>query len=453
MADQQPGDEPAAGEPDDSRVAGDPSTVDAPARWSGSATVPPPGPKKSRNLRRAARLARADETASPAAPKAAQPGAAQARPEPPARSEPDPTTVDPRDWASMPAVDPWADQDAPWDAFPLAPEPPEAPLPPTRIDRPAPTRLDGPPAAAAPQPPTPQPPTPQAAGPPRPPTSAAVPPPAAPAPAGPPPAATPPAAPRGRWGRKPKQPAQPVNRLPVQPRPITRPQPPSAAPATQGRPLPPPPPWVQRPPQRPLPPPRRRRRRGRRFGLFLLLGLLCCCGGPVAYFTFPAARQYPVTAVLPQSFLDLDRRDDDASKRATDRLAQEASKAGGKSSGTFAAVYGDGAGKRVTIFGVTGWRLDPGKDVRAELDRLSDEFGLGDVQSFPGGEFGVYEQCAVGRSNGNAVVVCAWADHGSMATVLLTRRSLRESAGLVEQLRSAVLSPGITGRTGGIPAL
>jgi hypothetical protein len=66
MADLQAGDEPAAGEPDESRVAGDPSTVDAPARWSGSAAVPEPGPKKSRNSRRAARLSRANETASPA---------------------------------------------------------------------------------------------------------------------------------------------------------------------------------------------------------------------------------------------------------------------------------------------------------------------------------------------------------------------------------------------------
>jgi hypothetical protein len=156
-----------------------------------------------------------------------------------------------------------------------------------------------------------------------------------------------------------------------------------------------------------------------------------------------------VTAVLPQSFLDLDRRDDDASQRAADRLAQEASEPGR----AFAAIYGDGSGKRVTVFGVTGWRLDPGKDVRTELDRLSGDFHLGTVKSFPAGEFGVYEQCGVGRSSGNAVVVCAWADHGSLATVLLTRRSLQESAGLVDQLRGAVLAPGITGKTGGIPLL
>jgi hypothetical protein len=441
MGDQQPGDEkPAAGEPDETRAAssGTPSTADAPARWSGSASVPQPGPKQSRNSRRAARLARQDTAAVPKNDRADD------------SDEPDRTAVDPYDWASMPPVDPWADQDTPWDPYPLgagpldagpldagpvATMPPEPPMPPTRLDRPAQTRIDGPPAASA-----------------RPPAASALPP-AAPAPAGPPPVAQRPAPPappkKSRWGRKAKQagqagqPGQPVNRIQ---------RPPTAR--EQSKTLPAAPPWVQRPPQRPLPPPRRRRRHwGRRFGLFSLFGLLCCCGLPLAYFNFPAARQYPVNAVLPDSFLDLNKRNDDNSKEAAARLAEQLRDAGGKADDTFAGIYGDGDGKRVTVFGVTGWRLDPGRDVETELNRVSDEFNLGDVQSFKAGEFGVHEECGVGRSDGGTVVVCAWADHGSLATVLLTRRSLHESAQLVEQLRSTVLTPGITKRGGGIPVL
>jgi len=187
--------------------------------------------------------------------------------------------------------------------------------------------------------------------------------------------------------------------------------------------------------------------------LFGLFGLLCCCGLPLAYLNFPAARQYPVSAALPDSFLDLTKRNDDTSKEAAARLAQEMRDAGGRPGDTFAGIYGDGNGKRVTVFGVTGWRLDPGHDVHSELNRLSGEFHLGDVRSFDAGEFGVHEECGVGRSDGNAIVVCAWADHGSLATVLLTRRSLDESAQLVERLRGAVLTPGIAQPTGGIPNL
>jgi hypothetical protein len=441
MADQQPGDRtPAAGEPDETRAAaGGSSTEDAPARWSGSAAVPQPGPKKSRNSRRAARFAREDTDVARSGGPSEEPSD---EPSDEPSEERDPTAVDPYDWASMPPVDPWADQDTPWDAFPLGPDPtlppatlpPEPPMPPTRVDRPARTRIDGTPSA------TPAP------------TALPL---AAPAPAGPPPAAQPQAAQRpappappkkSRWGRKPR----PAN--PAAP-PINRVQRPRTA-SEQSRPLPPAPPWIQRPPQRPLPPPRRRRRRwGRRFGLFGLLGLLCCCGLPLAYLNVPAARQYPVNAVLPDSFLDLNKRNDDSSKEAAARLAGELQDAGGKADDTFAGIYGDGDGKRVTVFGVTGWRLDPGHDVQAELDRLSDEFGLKRVQSFPAGGLGVHEECGVGHSDGDTVVVCAWADHGSLATVLLTRRSLKESAELVEQLRSTVLTPGITKRPGGIPLL
>jgi hypothetical protein len=348
MADQQPG-EPTP------EAAGDPSTVDAPVRWSGSAAVPPPGPKKSRWPRR--------------------------RDEP----DPEPTAVDPHDWAAMPPVDPWAGQDTPWDAFPLAPiDPPAAPLPPTRID-------------------------------------------AAPAPVAPAPVPVAPAPPVPKKAPKPPKLSQKANRLPV-----------------QARPVPAPPPWAARPQQapRPLPPPRKKRRWGRRIALLSLLGIVCCCGAPALYLSFPAARQYPVSAVLPSSFADLDRRDDGTSRQAADRLVQQLLDTGAKTDDVFAGVYGDGRGKRVTVFGVTGLRFTPATDVRDQLDRVATDFDLSDVRAFGTGEPGAYERCGTGRSGDTSVVVCAWADHGSLATVLLTRRSMNDSADLVAQLRSAVLTPG-----------
>jgi hypothetical protein len=173
-----------------------------------------------------------------------------------------------------------------------------------------------------------------------------------------------------------------------------------------------------------------------------LIGVVCCCGGPVAWFHFPAARQYPVSAHLPQSFADLTKRDDGTSAKAAARLAQQLRDADANSGVPFAGVYGDGNGKRVTVFGVTGWRFTPGSDVQHQLDRLSDEFHVSDVQPYDLGEPGAHERCGVGRSAGTSVVICTWADHGSLATVLLTRRSVADSADLVGRLRSAVLTPG-----------
>jgi hypothetical protein len=173
----------------------------------------------------------------------------------------------------------------------------------------------------------------------------------------------------------------------------------------------------------------------------LLLLLLVLVGVPIVLHRYPELRQYPVTADLPQSFSDLSLLDDRASDRAATKLAEQLRDAGASSDAVFAGIYGDGDGKRVTIFGVTGWRFAPGSDVRNELDQVADDYDLDDVEMFNPGQFGVHESCGVGRDDGSAVVVCAWADHGSLATVILTRRSISDSADLVSRLRTAVLSP------------
>jgi hypothetical protein len=189
--------------------------------------------------------------------------------------------------------------------------------------------------------------------------------------------------------------------------------------------------------QRPLPPPPRRRRRWpRRLALVTVLGALCCCGIP-AYFSWPAARQHPVSAVLPESVSDLDRRDDAASRRAAQRLSQELS--GGRA---FAGIYSDGNGKRVTIFGTTGFRLTPRQDLEAQIQRLAQKYDITRITAYDLGETGLHERCGPGRASGSSVVVCAWADHGSLATVLMTRRSVDDSAELTGALRSAVLIHG-----------
>jgi len=170
--------------------------------------------------------------------------------------------------------------------------------------------------------------------------------------------------------------------------------------------------------------------------------VVCCCGAPFAYLQFPAARQYPVTAALPKSFADLQRKDDDVSRRAAERLAEQLRGSTANTDSVFTGVYTDGRGKRVTVFGVTGFRFAPGNDVRSQLDRVADDVGLSEVRSFSLGETGAHERCGVGRVDDTSVVVCAWADHGSLATVLLTRRSIDDSAELVGRLRDAVLTPG-----------
>jgi hypothetical protein len=188
-------------------------------------------------------------------------------------------------------------------------------------------------------------------------------------------------------------------------------------------------------------PSRRRRRWPRRLALVTLLGVVCCCGLPAGYLTWIPATQFPVTAVPPQTVADLSLRTDSTSRRAVARLKQQLRDANARGD-VFAGVYADGNGKRVTLFGTTGLRLAPKADVEAELRRLADQFGLHDVRPYDLGETGVHERCGLGTADSSSVVVCAWADHGSLATVVANRRSIRDTAELTGVLRNAVLTHG-----------
>ena len=368
--------------------------------------------------------------------------------------------ADREDWSATPAVDPWADQDTPWQAeLPF----PEA-MPPTRIEsadaadpdggtpppdpdgsplprpgwrhsgpRPGPRRPAGhpgsDPAGARPNallrprrpsarprddPPQPVAATPAGSGSPRPLPRR--------------PHRRRPAARRGWAARTARR--QAANRLPVQPRPTGRHRPGPRA----GRPGPP----------RPGPrraPPRRKRRWPRRLFLFTLFSVVCCCGVP-AYLAWPAAQQYPVSAALPQSVADLTcATTAPAGGPSTARPSSCAAPAWSRvrsspASTPTATASGSPSSAR------PGCGSTPEADVEAEIARLTAEYDITDVESFDLGETGAHERCGVGRADGKAVVVCAWADHGSLATVLLTRRSVADSAELAGVLRSAVLTPG-----------
>jgi hypothetical protein len=246
------------------------------------------------------------------------------------------------------------------------------------------------------------------------------PPPAVTSPARPPapPAATPPAV-------RPAPPAEPVRRTRRRERdrrPYDRPQAP-------------PPGW--RPPAGYVAVPVRRRRK---WPWLLLLTLVCCCGIP-AYFGGPMAQQYPASAALPDQLADLSLRDDAASADVAKRLENEM-QATYWAEDTFAGIYSSANGKRVVIFGAIGFRFSPDKDVDAEIGRLRDEYDLRDIRTIDTGTRGEHQRCGTGRWNDDSVVVCTWADHGSIATGVFDRLSVDDSARLLARMRSSIVSRG-----------
>jgi hypothetical protein len=406
---------PDGDQPTDARA--DEATADVTragvARASGSAAVPPSAPKRRKWLD--------DESAVPPPPPPPAPAPAVKR---------DPTLELPLgerfDAESLEPVDPWADAD------PLTPPPPAVGYPPTRPYETAPPPDSPSPATGGPSP---------AMGGPSPtmggsPAAPSTPPPAGPtSPAGTPlpwaqtpGAGMPPALPPGVGSAPPALPPHPV-RTRRPPRPAKQPK------VRKGGPVAPPG-W--RPPPGYVAVPVRRRRK---WPWVLLLSVLCCCGVP-GYFAQPFWEQYPASATTPATIADLSLRQDDASERTADRLRAATRVEYVFAESTFAAVYGDGRGKRVTVFGATGLRFDPDGDVTHEIDRLTDRYGLTEIRTVPADRRGEQRRCGVGDDDGRGVVVCSWADHGSVGSGVFTRLDVEDSSRLLSQVRDSILTRG-----------
>jgi hypothetical protein len=232
------------------------------------------------------------------------------------------------------------------------------------------------------------------------------------------------------------------------------PRPPNA-PVTAPYPPPRPPAWN--------PPPRARGRRGsvgtprpagdrprrRRWPWVLAtlaVLLAACCACCVSWF-WPYASQHPASVALPPQAAGLVRLNDRASLDATRQLEVRVRAQHWLAEDVFAAVYAEPrTGQRpVTIFGTTLFLLDPKGSLKAGFDGLTDELHLTHVRDVPAGPAGGYQRCAAGRRPGRdggeeAVAVCGWADHGSIAIGVFSGRTVEQSAGLLRQLREQLVT-------------
>lgn len=364
-----------------------PTRVVAP-RWTASAAVPPP-------RRRGRRWFDDDEDDEPDVPAPAAPGSA---PAPPTPRRLDPTlrmpAVDPEEAEIPTPVDPWAGvAHDPW-ATPPHPHPdPVSPQPAAGYGtstEPAPPMPAGTAGTAVPVAPSPR---------------------------------QPPAA---RRSSAPVAPPPPV-------------APPRTAGSRRKRPAPPPPDW--KPPRDHVAIPVRRRRRWPWVMLTLtLLTVACCCGLP-GYYLWPIWNQYPARPAdpLPERVLDLRLQSGREDQQVAEDLKTSLRMRNWIAETTFAAVYRDGRGKRVTVFGTTGLRLDPQSDLEDEFGELAKQYDLRDVRDVDTGVRGEHRRCGVGRERGESVVVCTVADHGSLITGSFTFRNVDESAELLVTMREEII--------------
>jgi hypothetical protein len=182
-----------------------------------------------------------------------------------------------------------------------------------------------------------------------------------------------------------------------------------------------------------------RRRKVRKWPWLFLLSALCCC-----YFGKPVLDQAQVSVVQPATVADLTVRDDPASQRTAERLKVTMRTVHWLARDTFGALYSDANGKDVTVFGATGFWLDTEGNADKEIRRIGDTYSLdfATLQSPKSQERGEARRCAVGTAAGDSVVVCTWADHGSIGTGIFTRLDINDSNALLTRLREAIVDRG-----------
>ncbi|WBB74944.1 hypothetical protein O7602_05260 [Micromonospora sp. WMMD1128] len=181
-------------------------------------------------------------------------------------------------------------------------------------------------------------------------------------------------------------------------------------------------------------------RRRRRWPWVLLLTVACCCGVPL-WWVQPLSSQYPASASLPDQLDSMRLRQDERSQADAEKLKGQVRQAHLLAEDTFAGIYATNDGKRVTLFGSTGLRFSPESDAEAELKRLAGDYELQPSVTVDTGVRGRYERCAVGRADGDTVVVCTSVDHGSLTTGVFTRLSVDDSGRLLNDLRQQVVVP------------
>ena len=184
---------------------------------------------------------------------------------------------------------------------------------------------------------------------------------------------------------------------------------------------------------------RRKRRWPWVLGIFGLLMVLCCglCGVIVS----PLFGEYPSSVAATPSEVGGLKRDDNWLVQLIAAEANYHLRASEHVDGSFANKFDDLKNKErsVIAFGGTGLIWDP----KATLDAVIKGAGqnLWDVKDFPPGKMGGLLRCGDGKDDkGQAVVTCAWIDHGSMGIgVFYGKRSMQDGAKFMRALREAII--------------
>ena len=163
-----------------------------------------------------------------------------------------------------------------------------------------------------------------------------------------------------------------------------------------------------------------------------------CCGGIVKVGK-PYADQWPASVASPPTVAGLVQvKDAKRSTRAKTLLNKINS---WFDQDAFTVLYADSADRRrlTTAIGVTRFIASPGSSIDDAFTAIGPSLAISDQHPVDAGATGAQARCGSGRVDGQRVIACGWADHGSLVVALFTNRSEAESAAMTRTMRKTLI--------------
>jgi hypothetical protein len=182
--------------------------------------------------------------------------------------------------------------------------------------------------------------------------------------------------------------------------------------------------------------------RRRRVALGALLAVTVAAAAVFATTGWRVIREKDATLATPDRVAGLERDNREAAV-ATAEYLRDALSADADLDESVGAVYSDpaDAGRSVLVFGGTALLWRPEEKLDRGFDLLSDDAGkVEGLRGVSPGSLGGVAKCGSASTEGSAIAVCGWADHGSIAIVMFPGRGVDESSRLLRDIREHMQS-------------